>query len=269
MSHRSRRVWLAALAATSLAGGLTFAAIPSASANEPLPEGPASLQDFVRKSVPQWNFARANRNDPCWPEAALDSNGNPVAGGAVQNWPNSDGGCARHGSPFPTYFTVQKCNPNEIRVTFTIYQATSGFRPSGHRHDFEHVEVVWKRNGNDWTRDRLLLSAHGKHRVVAWATAESWNADRGHAARGLEYPRIFVGYGSHSMYNNQGGLKDVLSAYLDEYRHADYPVWADQGGGLVEVAKDGDLYKKFEAKAADWGSADSNPAKVAKDACGH
>ncbi|MFI2347601.1 hypothetical protein ACH492_11250 [Streptomyces sp. NPDC019443] len=103
-------------------------------------------------------------------------------------------------------------------------QATSGFKPSGHRHDFEHVEVVWRKNGNDWTRGRLLLSAHGGHRVVAWRDAESWNNDRGHAARGLEHPRIFVGYGSHSMYNNQGGRKDVISAYTDEYRHADYPV---------------------------------------------
>jgi hypothetical protein len=66
----------------------------------------------------------------------------------------------------------------------------------------------------------------------------------------------------------QGGLTDVISAYTDEYRHADYPVWADRSG-LVEVHKDGDLYRKFEASASWYGSADSNPARVAKDACWH
>lgn len=269
MSHRPRRLRTGSVAAVSLIAGLLLVTTQGASANEPLPEGPATLQDFVAGSVPQWNFARANRNDPCWPESAFDGNGNPADGGNVQNWPNSDGGCAPHGAPFPTYYTVQKCNADEIRVAFTIYQATSGFRPSGHRHDFEHVEVVWRKNGNDWTRDRLLLSAHGGHRVVAWGNAESWNHDRGHASKGLEHPRIFVGYGSHSMYNNQGGLKDVISAYTNEYRHADYPVWADQGGGLVEVAKGGALQQKFEANAAAWGSANGNPGKVARESCSH
>lgn len=270
MSLLSRGTWLSSLAAVSLAGGLLIATAPSALANEPLPDGPSTLQDFARKSVPQWNFPRANSNDPCWPESPFDGNGNPTDGADVQNWPNSDGGCAPHRSPFPTYYTVQKCNPDEIRVSFTIYQATSGFRPSGHRHDFEHVDVVWRKNGNSWTRDRLLLSAHGGHRVVSWGSAESWNNDRGHAARGLEHPRVFVGFGSHSMFNNQGGLKDVISAYTgNEYRQADYPSWADQGGGLVEVTMDGDLFRRFEANAAAWGSANSNPGKVARDACWH
>ncbi len=266
MSHGSRRIWLVSL--VTLAGGVLFAIAPSASANEPLPEGPATMGDFVRASVPQWNFPRANRNDPCWPEPAFDGNGNPTDGANIQAWPNSDGGCAPHGAPFPTYYTVQKCNADEIRVSFTIYQATSGFWPSGHRHDFEHVDVVWRKNGNSWTRQRLLLGAHGGHRVVDWSRAESWNAARDHASLGLEHPRVFVGFGSHSMYNNQGGRKDVISAYTDEYRAADYRVWADQSG-LVEVVKDGDLYRKFESNAAAWGSADSNPARVGKDACWH
>ncbi|MEV7422366.1 MULTISPECIES: NPP1 family protein [unclassified Streptomyces] len=269
MSHRPRRFLTGSLTAASLIAGLLLLPAQGAAANEPLPEGPATLQDFAAASVPQWNFARANNNDPCWPESAFGADGAPAAGGSVQNWPNSDGGCAPHGAPFPTYYTVQKCSADEIRVVFTIYQATSGFQPSGHRHDFEHVEVVWRKNGTDWTRDRLLLSAHGGHRVVSWADAESWNRDRGHAAKGLEHPRIFVGFGSHSMYNNQGGRKDVISAYTDEYRHADYPSWADQGGGLVEVAKDSALQQKFDANAAAWGSADSNPGKMARDSCSH
>jgi len=267
VSRRSRQTWLMSLAAVSLAGGLLVTAVPSASANEPLPDS-ATLRDIALKSVPQWNFPRANNNDPCWPESPFEPNGNPTDGADVQNWPNSDGGCYPVNTPFPTYYTVQNCNADEIRVVFTIYQPTSGFKPSGHRHDFEHVVVTWKKNGGTWLRDQLLLSAHGTHRRKAWSEAESWNANRDSAGLGREYPRVFVGFGSHSMFNNQGGLKDVISAYTNsEYRQADYPAWADQGGGLVEVTKGGDLYKKFEASASHFGSADSNPARVANDVC--
>ncbi|MDJ1136059.1 NPP1 family protein [Streptomyces iconiensis] len=240
--------------------------------NEPLKEGPASLQDFAKASVPEWNFPRANSNDPCWPEDAFDSSGNPTDGAKTPNWPNSDGGCPKKGSPHPTYYTVKKCSPDKIRVSYTLYMATSGFQPSGeaggHRHDFEHIDVSWKKNGDDWTRDQLLLSAHGEHRIKNWGDAESWNADRGSAGKGREFPRVFVGWGSHSMFNDQGGLKDVISQYTDnEYRHADYQSWADTN--LVEVAPDGELYKKFKDNAKAWGSADGNPAAVADTMCTH
>ena len=85
MSHRPRRLRTGSVAAVSLIAGLLLVTTPGASANEPLPEGSATLQDFVAGSVPQWNFARANRNDPCWPESAFDGNGNPADGGNVQN----------------------------------------------------------------------------------------------------------------------------------------------------------------------------------------
>lgn len=272
MFGRSGRAAALSALVLVLAGGLLTGAEPSASANEPLPDGPATLQEFVRKSVPQWNFARANRNDPCWPQSPFNADGTPFAGGKLQNWPNSDGGCERHGMPFPTYYTVQKCGTadDEIRVTFTIYLATSAFRPSGHSHDFEHIDVVWKRTGTSWSRDRLLMGFHSGHNVQTWVKAESWNADRGSAGLGREFPRIFVGWGSHAMFNNQGGLKDALSQYTkNEYRHADYPVWADGGGGLVEVTPGGDLYRTFEQNASAWGSATSNPAQAARTSCLH
>ena len=63
MSHRPRRLRTGSVAAVSLIAGLLLVTTPGASANEPLPEGSATLQDFVAGSVPQWNFARANRND--------------------------------------------------------------------------------------------------------------------------------------------------------------------------------------------------------------
>ncbi|RLL68326.1 hypothetical protein [Streptomyces sp. Z26] len=258
---------LAAAAALGLAGSLLLGGVGRA--DEPQPGG-TSPQDLARASAPQWNFPRANSNDPCWPEDPFDSEGRPKKG-TLQNWPDSDGGCAPHGADFPTFFTAKRCDDAEIRASYTIYQASSGFKPSGHPHDFEHVDVVWKRDGDRWTRSDLLLSAHGKHRHASWDEAESWNGDRTSAGLGREYPRVFVGFGSHSMFNDQkAGLKDVLSAYTDlEYRQADYPVWSDEGGGLVEVVPDGDLYREFKENASAFGSANGNPAATADRMCEH
>lgn len=130
---------------------------------------------------------------------------------------------------------------------------------------------MWNKNGSEWTRSKLLMSKHGDHRSEDWDNAESWYSDGSSAGKGRELPRIFVGFGSHAMFNNQDdGLKDVLSAYTDkEYRQADYRSWSDEGGGLTEVAPDGDLYNKFKDQAGEFGSADGNPAAVADKMCEH
>ncbi|WP_326688174.1 hypothetical protein OIE63_14155 [Streptomyces sp. NBC_01795] len=260
-------------------------------ANEPQKEGPAHMDDFARASAPEWNFPRANRNDPCWPEDPFDDEGNPKEG-VLNNWPNSDGGCHPLSDEeedmsseereekgvwdFPTFYTARKCNPDEVRVAYTIFQASSGFKPSGHPQDFEHIDVIWNKHGEDWTRSRLLLSQHKGHDSVPWDEAESWNADRGSAGLGREFPRIFVGYGSHAMFNDQEkGLKDVLSAYTDlEYRQDDYPHWSDRNKankdnrGLVKVEPGGDLYKKFKEHDNAFGGT-TTPADAADDMCEH
>lgn len=256
---------------------LGAAGITSASANEPIS---GSLKDsdlenqFWMWSIPQWNFPRANNNDPCWPEAALVGNNlEPADGAGAPPWPDTDKGCAPHGQAFPTYYSVRKCNDNEWRAIYTIYQATSGFWATGHRHDFEHIVVVWTKQGSDWYRDRLLMSTHGKHRTQTWSGAESWNSKRNDAGLGREYPRIFVGFGSHAMFNNQGGFKtvtDVLNAR--EYRQADYPEWPDRDGNRLIRVRPGDgegYYEKFKQHAGHFGKADSNPARVYDDMCGY
>jgi hypothetical protein len=240
--------------------------------NMPLPLARTSAMDLVHASVPEWNFTGALGNDPCWPEDAFDPDGTPNDGGDVADWPHSDDTCAVKGSPHPTYFSVRQCGPDQARVSFTIYMATSGFEPSGHPHDFEHIDVVWKLNEGwtEWTRDYLLMSQHSRHGLRAWADAESWNADRGSAGLGREFPRIFVGFGSHAMFNNQNGHQDVGSAYTGlEYRAADYQSWADTN--LVRVAPDdpNGLYQKFKDNADAWGSADSNPARTYDTLCTH
>ncbi|GAA2627752.1 hypothetical protein [Streptomyces axinellae] len=292
-----RRSALAAAAALGVTASLFLSGVGQSDeseklvANEPQKEGPAHMADFAAASAPQWNFPRANSNDPCWPEDPFDDEGNPKKG-VLNNWPDTDSGChplsdeeadmskeerAEKGVwDFPTFWTARKCTADEVRVTYSIYQATSGFKPSGHPHDFEHIDVVWNKHGEDWTRSKLLLSAHGKHRSVDWDDAESWDADGGSAGKGRELPRIFVGFGSHSMFNDQEkGLKDVASALTDlEYRQADYPQFSatnhgNEENGLVRVEPDGDLYKKFKDNASAFGSADGNPAALADGMCDH
>ena len=253
--------------------GITGYVIPEASASEQTtPQGELSLDEMVRSSVPQWNFPRANNNDPCWPQPAFDSTGAPAAGVEPHNWPDSDSGCAPHGAPFPTYYTAKMCDTagnDDVRVAFSIYQALDAFQPSGHRHDFERVIVQWRRDGNTWHRATLYLSSHKTMHVRAWDKVQSLEADRVTTSNGADFPRVFVGFASHAMFNDEGGLKDVLSSYTDlEYRHGDYPAWADRSGGLVEVAPDSGLYNKFKDNAAAWGSATSNPANVADNLCG-
>ena len=238
--------------------------------NEPLKEGGAKMQDFAKASTPEWNYPRANNNDPCWPENPFDENGDPRPGGDVKDWPDSDGGCAEHGGDFPTFWTGRKCTADEIRITYSMYQATSGFEPSGHPHDFEHIDVIWKKDGSDWKRSDLWLSQHKGHEKKAWKDAESSSADRKSAGEGLEFPRVFVGFGAHALFNDQEeGLKDVLSAYTDlEYRQDDYPSWSDEGGGLVEVHPDGEMYKKFKKNSDKeaWGGT-ADPSVLADTMC--
>ena len=271
MQRSTRKALIASLSAVVFASALGCV-VSNASASERVPEaaGPA-LDEMVRSSVPQWNFPRANSNDPCWPQPAFDPTGAPAAGVEPHNWPDSDSGCAPHGAPFPTYYTARVCDPagnNDVRISFTIYQALDAFQPSGHRHDFERVIVKWMRDGDTWHRDTLYLSSHKTFHARPWSEVRSFAADRATAGYGLPLPRVFVGFASHAMFNDEGGLKDVLSSYTDlEYRHGDYPVWADQGGDLVEVAPGGDLYQRFADNAAAWGSATSNPADVADKLC--
>ena len=263
----------AALVAVLAACFALVAAAAPAQANEPIAEG-APLSDFVEASKPEWNFARANNNDPCWPEEAIHPDGVLNSGAEPDEWPNSDNECSPQGTvPFPTYYSVEECNDSEIRVGYTIYIPNSGFAGgaglagAGHRHDFEGILVEWRRDGEQWFRSELLMGRHGKYIGRPWAEAESWSGDWTTAGLGREYPRIFVGWGSHAMFNDQGGLKDVISQYTDnEYRAGDYPVNNSQ---LVQVTEDNELGQRFSdpATEAHFGSANTHPAVVAQNLC--
>jgi hypothetical protein len=237
-----------------------------ASANTEIREG-SSPMDFVRASHPQWNFT----NGSCRASQALHGwNGSPGSGtpdnGASETaWPDADSGCPTTDEDFPTYFTYKNCNPQDIRVVFSIYQRRSGFT-GGHRHDFEHVIVHWRRYGDTWKRETLIVGAHGKLYARNWGRVESWNADKSDAGLGREHPRAFVGWGTHAMFNDKGGSKDIFSTLnRNEYRTDDFREWSSDW--LVEVNDGGALAQRFDQLEGHFGSADSNPGKMARTVC--
>lgn len=256
-----RRFGVVAGAFALVCGG-AVATSPAAQANNTLPTG-SSLRKFVDASTPQWNFARAVNHDACWPSDPLP-NGNQQAAGTVKAWPIAgQGGCPAKGSNFPTFYSVKKCNDTEVRVVFNIYFVKDGFVPGGHKHDFEHFILVWKKNGNSWSRDRMLLGRHGHHVTQAWRSAESWDGSRGSAGLGREFPRIFVGWGKHAIFNHQGGLTDITSQSTNnEFRSAKYPFWANW---QIETTDNNAVAKLFDKYG--WGSATSNPAVMSRDLC--
>lgn len=253
------------IATLAVCFALVAATAPLALANEPIAEG-APLIDFVERSKPEWNFARANDHDSCWPTEAIYADGGLNPGAEPKIWPNSNSDCPTPGNMYPTYYSVKECNDSEIRVAYTIYIPNSYFVGGGHKHDFEGIVVVWKRDGDKWTRDRLLMSRHGDYYLRPWAEVESWNADFSSAGLGRERPRIFVGWGSHAIFNNQDtSFVDIASQSTDsEYRSDKYP---SSNSDLVEVTEDNELGKKF------WDAKDfekfSHPAWVAQELCKH
>lgn len=264
-----RKALTAGLAALAVTGTLVAAA-PAALAQTNLPAG-SPLPSFVSASLPQWNFARANSRDTCWPSAAIDASGAQSPSASRKAWPTAgQGGCPDRWSPFPTYYTVKQCGADQVRVIFNIYFKKDGFSGNlagnalGHGHDFEHIVLVWNRIADgSWARDHLLLGRHGDHVYQGWATAESWLPDFSSAGLGYDHPRIFVGWGKHAMFNHQGGLKDVASQFTDnEYRHADFPYLADN---LQEVTDDNAPARQFDS--FNWGSASSTPAVMSRSLC--
>jgi hypothetical protein len=254
------------LAAFSLALLATFASAPTASANEPL-EWKGDLNAFLSAGMPDWQFARAVGNDACWPSSAFVNGDQQAPSASLNAWPDADSGCAATGSYYPTYATVKTCFGTEVRAIYTLFFPKDGFVGLGHAYDFEHVVVGWTYAGdNKWTRYQLMLSAHGGHRVIRdWTTVESADLNNDNWGYGKEHPSVYVGWGKHAMFNNQGGLTDLLSQTTDnEYRHADH---AGDNTSLVIVNEGTPIAQKFDEY--NWGSASSDPTQVSRDLCSY
>ncbi|WP_329548099.1 hypothetical protein OG548_32530 [Streptomyces sp. NBC_01356] len=261
---RPHRTILGALALAVLG---TFASAPTASANEPL-EWKGNLNDFIAAGAPDWQFARALGNDTCWPSSAFVNGDQQAPPAELRPWPDTDYGCAAPGTYFPTYTTVKTCFGTEVRVIYTLFFPKDGFSGViGHAYDFEHVVTTWKYAGdNKWTRSSLLLSSHGGHKTLSdWTKVESADINADNWGYGKERPSVYVGWGKHAMFNNQGGLTDWLSQTTDnEYRHADY---AGDNTSYVIVEEGSAMANKFDEY--NWGSASSDPTQVSRDLCNY
>lgn len=108
----------------------------------------------------------------------------------------------------------------------------------------------------------MLLSRHGGYATQDWDGAQSWSADWSSAGPGREIPRVFVGWGSHAMFNHQGGLKDVASQYTNnEYRKADFSVRSSDW--LIETKPHiAGLFNQYP-----WGKANATPAVIGDRLC--
>ena len=227
----------------------------------------APLSDFVEASKPEWNLDRAVGNNTCFPEPAIYPDGTLNGGQVPSSWPDADFGCLANLGEFPTYYSVQECRlEEEIRVSYTIYQPSSYFFEGGHVHDFEGIYVIWKLDGDRWRRDELVMGRHGTWKSRVWNAAESWDTGYTTAGLGLAHPRMFVGWASHAMFNDQGGNEDIISQLDDrEHRSAKYPV---NSSPLVEVSVDNDLGRRFDEAQGYFGSGlQQNPFFVARDLC--
>lgn len=71
-----------------------------------------------------WHFGRSGGNNPCYPSSAL-INGQQH-GTNPDVFPRAGTGCANpgtfggKGNPFPTYYTVNFCGGDELRVSTPI-----------------------------------------------------------------------------------------------------------------------------------------------------
>jgi len=110
-------------------------------------------------------------NKPCYPSPALDQNGQPH-GVDPTEWPNASEGCPDPGNfksgsnPFPTYFTVTSCNPDELRVAYHLYFKKDGFSnvflAKGHKHDWERVGLTLEKTFKGfWLNYGHRLSSSG------------------------------------------------------------------------------------------------------------
>ncbi|CAG8731041.1 17786_t:CDS:2, partial [Gigaspora rosea] len=134
----------------------------------------------------------------------------------------------------------------------------------GHDHDFEGIIVTWKNISGYWYRDELIMSRHHDWRHAPWNSVASFSYNGTQEGVGLEFPKIYVGWAKHAMFNDKNtDHSDIASQYTDdEYRSDNYQFWANNS--LKEVTDDnfyGQNFKKYN-----WGEA-TPPTDTAQDLC--
>ncbi|RIB07103.1 hypothetical protein C2G38_2114650 [Gigaspora rosea] len=237
------------------------------SANEGVPSSP-DMENLVFAGFPQWNIARALRHDSCSPDHAILDDGTQHSPAERKVYPiPGQGGCAdMNSNSINTYYIKKWCDDNDFRVLYTIYFPKDGFLGPylGHDHDFEGIIVTWKNISGYWYRDELIMSRHHDWRHAPWNSVASFSYNGTQEGVGLEFPKIYVGWAKHAMFNDKNtDHSDIASQYTDdEYRSDNYQFWANNS--LKEVTDDnfyGQNFKKYN-----WGEA-TPPTDTAQDLC--
>lgn len=269
---------------------LALALTGGASANTPISNADVERSlnenggfDIAMAARPIWHFGQSRGNRPCYPSEAL-INGEQH-GTKPARFPNAGGDCRAPGvpaghsdmsDPFPTYFTVDRCGENEIRAVYSIYYEHDGFDTgslklpwTGHMHDWERIIVVWKRDGDNWIRDRLLKGFHGTSINTPWDSVQNtfdYSDTTEQGARGKDGAKIYAGWAKHANYDTRNtGFNDPLSqGCQNEFRSRDWYYMPD-AEHLIAAGAGTEIGDAIDSK--DWGSADGYPTNVQRNVC--
>ncbi|KAI9778758.1 MAG: hypothetical protein M1835_004838 [Candelina submexicana] len=214
---------------------------------------------------------------PCIPEGAGNSKGdgpnpgtNPTPSGDDCRNPSHYEGPFTKADPFPVYFSVVWCGlKGEWRINYDLYFS----HDVGHKNDWESVTMTFHEHvpgSNIFYRDYVMLSQHSKKVQKAYKDVQSVNmVDGDNDVRPLDgrnklHPKVYVGTWHHSMYFDGAHKADRSLALTNgeeyELRGDDWwylPVESD-------IIKSGTL----DAYKHQYGSADSDPAKIRDEICG-
>ncbi|MCJ1427845.1 hypothetical protein MMC29_005751 [Sticta canariensis] len=266
------------------------------------------------EAAPVFLYARTQDElDPCYPESAivLGSNPpkpNPGSGnkrgtgsanpGADCTDPGPHDGAYTLGRPFPVYLSAAFC-ADSWRVNYDVYYVHDGVLLEGHRHDWEGVTVVFKRDdsGDDlWHRDSVIYNKHGWRDQYDWRDLQTvqvyvtviegsyeymymligffqWISDPLEASDILEemignkraHPKVYVGFFSHSAFAYRCDtcwLTDIgsKSQHLADHEYRSNDWWRLPRG------EDMHLWSEIDGEW-DYGKATNTPPRNREEMC--
>lgn len=243
------------------------------------------------EAAPVFLFSRTQSiYDPCYPESAIVLGSNPpkpnpgsrrkfgtgsVNPGAHCTNPGPYDGAYSHGNRFPVYMSAAYCG-DSWRVNYDLYYVHDGVIFEGHRHDWEGVTVVFKKDpsGVDWWhRQSVIFNKHGWHDHYIWDSLETVQVDiPGNSdvrdetvGNNKNHPKVYVGFFSHSAFahrcdkcrhTDSGAATEYIAN--QEYRSNDW--WRLPRG------EDMHLWSEIN-RDWDYGSAWSSPPRNRDEMC--
>lgn len=112
------------------------------------------------------------------------------------------------GNPFPVYVDAVHCANGKSRwiINYLLYFVHDGSTEiAGHKHDWEHVSVMWfeSENATDWWyRGAVVYSQHGKELSYRWdaiTTVDEEDVKNTTVGMMKNHPKAFVGMYKHAV----------------------------------------------------------------------